>query len=127
MSPFHLPAPFASPGGYHTDPFLPQGISLNIEQFTTFIEQLPEIEKALKAKGISIPRPEYGEARSSLKAEDEVEEENEGQEEGEEVVKESAKAVDASEQEEDAKPAAANKLDKFRHKANHEATSEEDN
>ena len=61
------------------DPF--QGISLNIDQFTIFIEQLPEIEKALKSKGITIPRPEYGGARASLEAEEPTEEENEEEEE----------------------------------------------
>ena len=102
-----------------------QGISLNIEQFTAFIEQLPEIEKVLKAKGITIPRPEYGGACASPEDEDQAEEEDE--EDGEEEVKKSAKAEEESEHEEDAKPVAASKLDKFRHRANHEATSEEDN
>jgi hypothetical protein len=107
------------------DPF--QGISLNIDQFTAFIEQLPEIEKALEAKGITIPRPEYGDVRASSKAEEQAEEENEDEEEEEEEVKKPAKAVEASEDEEDAKPVAKSKLDRFRHKANHEATSDEDN
>jgi hypothetical protein len=103
-----------------------QGISLNIDQFTAFIEQLPEIEKALKAKGITIPRPEYGGARASPKTEDQVEE-NEDEEEEEEAAKKTAKAVEASEDEEDAKPVAKSKLDRFKHRANHEATSDEDN
>jgi hypothetical protein len=103
---------------------LPKGISLNIEQFTTLIEQLPEIEKVLKAKGITIPRPEYGGARASPKAESQDEEENE---EEVEDVKKPTKPVQESEQEEDAKPVAASKLDRFRHRANHEATSDEDN
>jgi len=109
------------------DPF--QGISLNIDQFTIFIEQLPEIEKALKSKGITIPRPEYGGARASLEAEEPTEEENqeEEEEEVEEEVKKPANPVEASEDEEDAKPVAKSKLDRFRHKANHEATSDEDN
>jgi hypothetical protein len=105
-----------------------QGISLNIDQFTAFIEQLPEIEKALKAKGITIPRPEYGGARASPKTEEQVEEnEEEEEEEEEEAAKKPTKAVEASEDEEDAKPVGKSKLDRFRHRANHEATSDEDN
>jgi hypothetical protein len=104
-----------------------QGISLNIDQFTAFIEQLPEIEKALKAMGITIPRPQYGEARASSKTEEQAKEENEDEEEEEEAAKKPAKAVEASEDEEDAKPVAKSKLDRFKHRANHEATSDEDN
>jgi hypothetical protein len=81
----------------------------------------------LKAKGITITRPEYGGARASPKTEDQAEEENEVEEDEEEEVKKPAKAVEESEQEEDAKPVAASKLDRFRHRANHEATSDEDN
>lgn len=110
-----------------------QGISLNIEQFTAFIDQLPEIEKVLKAKGITIPRPEYGGARVSPKAEDqeqndeENDEEEVEEEEEEEEVKKPGKASKASDRAEDMKPVAASKLDRFRHRANHEATSDEDN
>lgn len=112
-----------------------QGISLNIEQFTAFIDQLPEIEKVLKAKGITIPRPEYGGARVSPKAEDQEEndendEENDEEEvekEEEEEVKKPGKASKASDRAEDMRPVAASKLDRFRHRANHEATSDEDN
>jgi hypothetical protein len=99
-----------------------QGISLNIEQFTAFIDQMPEIEKVLKAKGITIPRPEYGGARVSPKAEDQEENEEE-----EEEVKKPGKASKASDRAEDMKPVAASKLDRFRHRANHEAASDEDN
>ena len=109
-----------------------QGISLNIEQFTAFIDQLPEIEKVLKAKGITIPRPEYGGARVSPKAEDQEEndeenDEEEVEEEEEEEVKKPGKASKASDRAEDMRPVAASKLDRFRHRANHEATSDEDN
>jgi hypothetical protein len=105
-----------------------QGISLNIEQFTAFIDQLPEIEKVLKAKGITIPRPEYGGARVSPKAEDQEEnDEEEVEKEEEEEVKKPGKASKASDRAEDMRPVAASKLDRFRHRANHEATSDEDN
>lgn len=91
------------------------------------MEQLPEIEKALKAQGITIPRPDYGGAHAFPKDEDQAEEDKEEEEDEEEEVKKPAKAVEESEDEEDAKPVAASKLDRFRHKANHEATSDEDN
>ena len=60
-----------------------QGISLNIEQFTTFLEQLPAIEKALKAKGISVPRPKYGSSFAK-----EVDEDEDGEDHGEEAAEE---------------------------------------
>lgn len=82
---------------------------------------MPEIEKALNAKGISISRPAYG--GSSTKAAEEDEEDKD-----EDVAEPEQKAAaDASEDEEVAKPVKASRLDKFKHKANHEATSEEDN
>ena len=105
-----------------------QGISLNIEQFTTFLEQLPAIEKALKAKGISVPRPKYGSSFAKEVDEDEEEEEEENGDEDEDAGELSKGAVaDASDEEEPVKPVKPGRLDKFKHKANHEATSEEDN
>lgn len=38
-----------------------KGISLTVAQFTTLIEQLPAIEKSLRAAGQSIARPKYDE------------------------------------------------------------------
>jgi hypothetical protein len=103
-----------------------QGISLNIEQFTTFMEQLPEIEKALKAKGISIPRPKYG-ASSAKEVEDDEEDEVDADVD-EDAAEPGKKAVaDVDEDEEPLKPVKSGRLDKFKHKANHEATSDEDN
>lgn len=32
---------------------------MNIEQYNTFLELLPEIEKALKDQGEAVPRPDY--------------------------------------------------------------------
>ncbi|GAB7324723.1 hypothetical protein MBLNU13_g08582t1 [Cladosporium sp. NU13] len=105
-----------------------KGISLSIEQFTTLLEQLPAIERALKAKGISVPRPRYG--SSSANQVDEDEEEGEEKNEDEDAEEPDKEAVaDASDEEEPvkSKPVKAGRLDKFKHKANHEATSEEDN
>jgi hypothetical protein len=38
---------------------LTQGISLPIDQFSSLVTLLPEIEIALQEKGLSIPRPNY--------------------------------------------------------------------
>lgn len=54
-----------------------KGISLPIEQFNTFIALLPEIEQALSAKGISVPRPAYDGA-PEVKDQDEEEDEASG-------------------------------------------------
>ncbi|KAM0717889.1 hypothetical protein Q7P37_006221 [Cladosporium fusiforme] len=96
------------------DELLPgkKGISLSMEQFQAFLESLPEIEKALQAKGISIPRPKYDGASSGA-ADNNEEDETED------------KAEAASEEE--GKPIKAGRLDRFKHRANHEATSDEDN
>ena len=91
------------------------------KQFTTFLEQLPAIEKALKAKGISVPRPKYGPNSAKQVDEDEEKEDEYAGEPDKEA------AADASDEEEPVKPVKAGRLDKFKHKANHEATSEEDN
>lgn len=75
---------------------------------------LPEIEKSLQAKGVSVPRPKYDASGSTAVDNDEKEESED-------------KTAAASEDEEVAKSVKANRLDKFKHKANHEATSDEDN
>jgi hypothetical protein len=81
---------------------------------------LPEIEKALKAKGIFIPRPKYDGVSTKKVKEDE---------EGSDDAREPAQKViaSASEHEDVQKSVTAGRLDKFKHRANHEATSEEDN
>jgi hypothetical protein len=81
---------------------------------------LPKIEKALKSKGITIPRPAYDGVPAKAVDEDDEEEEDAGEPEQKAIV-------EASEDEEIAKPVKASRLDRFKHKANHEATSEEDN
>jgi hypothetical protein len=81
---------------------------------------LPEIEKALTEKGIAIPRPAYDGAPTKTVDEDDEEEE-------EAEAPEQKAIAEASEDEEVVKPVKASRLDRFKHKANHEATSEEDN
>lgn len=78
---------------------------------------LPEIEMTLQSKGITIPRPKYDGTQSVVEGK---------QDDEDEETKDKVKATDEDENE-DAKPAKAGRLDKFKHKANHEATSDEDN
>lgn len=80
---------------------------------------LPELETLLEAKGEVVPRPEYDGAGLTKKTKqegakpEESEDRDQGQDEGVEEV-------------EDAKPAVSSKLDKYKLKGNHEATSDED-
>ena len=39
-----------------------KGISLTMDQFTAFLAALPDIERALKSKGVDVPRPQYDKA-----------------------------------------------------------------
>ena len=95
-----------------------QGISLSIDQFTALLDVLPDIEDVLKSKGITLPRPKYERVENPKddKADkpDEAEE-DEGKEENEE-----------DEEEEDDEKPVSNRLSKFKHRPNHEATSDED-
>ena len=75
---------------------------------------LPEVESALKAKGQTVPRPKYDGATT----EELVEAEDESN-----AVKEEEEEVD---QDDDRATAPKGKLDKFKMKPNHEATSDED-
>jgi hypothetical protein len=90
------------------------------------MEQLPAIEKALKAKGISIPRPKYGASSAKEVEEDEKDEVDAGKDEDASEPEKKAVA-DVDEDEEPLKPVKASRFDKVKHKANHEATSDEDN
>ncbi|THW93585.1 PC4-domain-containing protein [Aureobasidium pullulans] len=89
-----------------------KGISLSLEQFSAFLEVLPEIEAALKSKGQELPRPNYASEGPSIAAESEQEEF-----ETETADVEPETKTDTS----------SNKLDKFKYgKKNHEATSDEE-
>lgn len=89
-----------------------QGISLNLDQFNAFVELLPAIEGVLSSKGIQAARPKYdqGPAKKAVATDQEPDED---EDDDEEVVEPASKST--------------GKLDKFKHKANHEATSDEDN
>ena len=88
-----------------TDIWCNQGISLTIEQFSNFVTVLPEIEAALKEKGVEVTRPVYDGA---------------GREENAEVEEEGGEQDAEDEQEED-----AGKEEKGGGKKNFEETSEE--
>ncbi|CAD0041134.1 PC4-domain-containing protein [Aureobasidium pullulans] len=89
-----------------------KGISLSLEQFSAFLEVLPEIEAALKSKDQELPRPNYTSEGPSIAAESEQEEF-----ETETADVEPETKTDTS----------SNKLDKFKYgKKNHEATSDEE-
>lgn len=93
-----------------------QGISLTADQYNAVIEILPQVNEVLSGKGIEVSQPKFDHAASSKSTkadngEDEKEESEHAEAEEEELPKiQSAKS----------------KLDKFRHKQNHEATSDEE-
>lgn len=72
---------------------------------------LPEIERSLKAKGISIPRPAYDGSASK----------NDGNEQ-----EPNDKVQAEASEDDDATHGTSSRLDKYKLKANHEATSDED-
>ncbi|KAI4761775.1 PC4-domain-containing protein [Aureobasidium sp. EXF-3400] len=94
-----------------------KGISLSLEQFSAFLEILPEVEAALKSQGQNLPRPNY--------AEDEVTKTSSAKPfklEPDETEPEQAD----SEPEANTAPSTS-KLDRFKYeKKNHEATSDEE-
>ncbi|KXL50015.1 hypothetical protein M433DRAFT_436855 [Acidomyces richmondensis BFW] len=90
-----------------------KGISLSIDQYAAIIEIIPQIENVLKSKGILVPRPNY-EGKAATPQPDEEPKRREG-------VK-----GDNEEKEEEKPQKSENKLDRFKMKANHEATSDED-
>lgn len=94
----------------------PQGINLPVDQFAAVLDVLPQIESALKSKGVIIPRPKYAAAvDGAAEAEDdEAEDEGDG---------EDTKGED-DQDEANEKPLKSSK--KQKKKANHEATDEED-
>ncbi|KAK3703087.1 hypothetical protein LTR37_014698 [Vermiconidia calcicola] len=84
-----------------------KGIALSIDQYTAFLELVPEIERVLKSKGITVPRPRF-DGGPAAKDEEPVADE----------VDEDADEAEASTHK--------GKLDKFKMKKNHETTSDEE-
>lgn len=76
------------------------------------LDILPDIEAVLKAKGHTVPRPKYDGKPSAEESTAEEEDGDEHEEEQEEVT--------------DEKPQPSGRLDRFKMKPNHEATSDED-
>ncbi|KAF2147576.1 uncharacterized protein K452DRAFT_314694 [Aplosporella prunicola CBS 121167] len=60
-----------------------KGISLSVEQYSTLLTLLPDIEAVLGQKGESVPRPSYeGEVGGAVKQQPAEDEEGEAEEEG---------------------------------------------
>ncbi|CZT25780.1 uncharacterized protein RCC_11449 [Ramularia collo-cygni] len=97
-----------------------KGISLPVEQFNALCQLLPQVESVLSAKDLETVRPQYQDSSktsTSTKLDRKAEE----------------KKVVASEDDDDDEPeiikpmvSTKDKLSKFKLKANHEATSDED-
>lgn len=81
---------------------------MSVDQFSAVVELLPQLETALREKGHTIPRPAYS---SHKPAASDNGEDDEADEDVEEEQPDIASEV---------------QREKFTHKANHEATSDED-
>ncbi|KAI5195924.1 hypothetical protein AUEXF2481DRAFT_25517 [Aureobasidium subglaciale EXF-2481] len=89
-----------------------KGISMTLEQFSAFLEVLPELEDALKEKGQELPRPNYG---LDATTQEPASEPDEAEVKPSDVEAEADAVLSSS------------KLDKFKYgKQNHEATSDEE-
>lgn len=85
---------------------------MTVEQYTAFIELLPDIEQTLKSKGFNVPRPRFDKTASLDNGEDG----GDGEEED----------VAGADESGDSPSEHKGKLDKFKMKKNHEATSDEE-
>ncbi|KAK3724419.1 hypothetical protein LTR37_001043 [Vermiconidia calcicola] len=85
-----------------------KGIALTLDQYTAFLGLVPEIERVLKSKGITVPRPQY-ESQPATKDEEPA-----------------ADEVDEDGDEDEEASTHKGKLDKFKMKKNHETTSDEE-
>ena len=83
---------------------------MTVEQYTAFVELMPDIERVLKSKGLKAPRPQYDKSSTTKEPDDELEASDEVEEEDEREVSSKHKG----------------KLEKFKMKKNHEATSDEE-
>lgn len=73
---------------------------MSIEQYSAFIEMMPQIEELLKKQGEKIPRPVYREA-GPVNGDQHGKAEDDNDEEEEEAVNERRPNVDATSDEED--------------------------
>ena len=81
-----------------TDDQSVQGISLTIEQFSSLVTFLPEIDSKLRQAGESIPRPDYGASAGEAHAEPDAAAEE--KEEGAKSHKKNHEATSDEEEEE---------------------------
>lgn len=99
-----------------------QGISLSLEQYSAFLELVPQIEDVLKTKGENVARPSYVDADSSatLPAPTTTEgaevKDEDNQKDDKTIENDTLKVSNPSDQ-----------LEEFKYsKKNHEATSDEE-
>lgn len=83
---------------------------MTVEQYTAFLDLMPDIERVLKSKGIKVPRPPFD--KQPVAAEEQAEDDE--------------SAEHAGEDEHPSSPEQKDRLDKFKLKKNHEATSSSD-
>jgi len=86
---------------------------MTLEQYTSFIELMPAIESELKSQGHTVPRPQYDKKDGPKAIED-----------GDASEAESSDAADSEGVKTSSKH--RGRLEKFKHKKNHEATSSSD-
>ena len=86
---------------------------MTLDQYAAFVELMPAIESELKSQGHTVPRPQYDKEDGPKAIED-----------ADPSEAESSSAAD----DEVAKPSPKHRgrLEKFKHKKNHEATSSSD-
>ena len=95
---------------------MPQGISLTTDQYNAVIEILPQVNEMLSGKGIEVSMPKFDQVAKSKSTKADNGEDK----------KEESDDVEEEDEEPPAIQSAKSKLDKFRHKQNHEATSDEE-
>lgn len=93
-----------------------QGISLTTDQYNAIIEILPQVNEVLSGKGIAVSQPKFDQVATSKSNKADTGEDK----------KQESEDVEEEEEEPPAIQSAKSKLDKFRHKQNHEATSDEE-
>lgn len=85
---------------------------MTVDQYTAFLDLMPDIERVLQSRGIKVPRPPFD--KKVITTEEEAEDE------------ESADDGDRDGDKHQSSPEQKGRLDKFKMKKNHEATSSSD-
>lgn len=74
-----------------------QGISMSIEQYSSLIELLPQIEELLESRAVKVPRPDYS---GTAKVDDEDDDDREEDDEDEDMDTKKANIEATSDEEE---------------------------